>query len=304
MTAPSTVLQLSEAVDLGHAWVQRLADDRGIRVLFIKGPSLHRQGLRPARVSGDVDVLVDPERFAEFCTAVLDSGWTERDGNLISTLTTLHSMTFVRKDWPCDIDAHSFFPGFLAPPATVFAHLWERRTSMPFAHVPCAAADRVAGVLILALHSLRSTATQSRHADELAQLRALALTEQERMDAAALALATGSASTLETVWPLLGVEVAPPPSERDSEELRAWRERVDSGSHGAYFWFVALRKAGWRRRVAILGRALWPTRHDLLVTRPEVVDTFAGRTRGRLQRFGRGIRSLPRAIRTLVRHRR
>lgn len=300
MTRPSVVLRLDEAVELGHAWVQEAAAGRGIRVLFIKGPALHRHGLRDERVSADVDVLVEPARFAELCQAILAAGWTERPGMFISERTTLHSKTYLREGWPCDLDVHDFYPGFLADPADVFDALWERRVTLDFAHRACDAPDRIGALLILALHSLRGTTRQVRHADELEQLLRISLTDDERVDAAALALATGSAATLETVLPRLGVQVAPPPAELSSRELREWRERVASGAYGAYFWFLAFRRAPWPERPMIVWRAFWPTRRDLLVARPETVDTVGGRARARAGRLGRGIRSLPRALRAIV----
>ena len=57
-----TELALDEAVPLAHALVDRVAVDHDVRVLFIKGPAAAGQGLRPARPSVDVDVLVDPSR--------------------------------------------------------------------------------------------------------------------------------------------------------------------------------------------------------------------------------------------------
>ncbi|WP_243075649.1 nucleotidyltransferase family protein [Microbacterium sp. SS28] len=295
--AAATILRLDEAVDLGHAWLQSLADERGIRILFLKGPALHRHGLRAPRTSSDVDVLVEPARFADFCADVLAAGCTERDAILISELTTLHSRTFVRDGWPCDIDVHSFYPGFLADPAVAFGALWRRRVAMEFAHRACTVPDRVSGVLVLALHSLRGASIQERHGDELQQLVAIELTDQERSDVAALALATGSAATLETVLPRLGIEVAAPAGEESSDELRRWRERVAAGSHGAYFWISAFLTAPPAQRPRIALRALWPTRRDLLIARPDTVDSLSGRTRARLARMGRGIRWLPRALR-------
>lgn len=304
MTGSHVVLRLDEAVELGHAWVQAVADERGIRVLFIKGPALHRHGLRPERTSADVDVLVEPARFAELCDAILADGWTERPGVFISHRTTLHSTTFLRDDWPCDLDVHGFFPGFLADPADVFEALWARRTRMEFAHRACDVPDRVSGILVLALHSLRGASIQARHADELEHLTTITLTDQERADAASLALATGSAATLERVLPRLGIHVEAPAAELASTQLREWRERVDSGSYGAYFWLLAFRRANWSGRALIVWRAFWPTRADLLIARPETVDTPPGRLHARVRRWGRGIRSLPSALRAIAANRR
>lgn len=299
---PSTAtLHLGEAVELGHAWLQSLADEHGIRALLIKGPALHRHGLRAPRTSADVDLLVEPARFAEFCELLFEAGWRERPGVLIAQLTSLHSRTFLHDGWPCDVDVHSLYPGFLADPADAFDALWVRRVEMQFAHRACAVPDRAGGILMLALHSLRGATVQDRHAAELEQLVAADLTDDERADVAALAVATGSAATLEAVLPRLGVHVEAPLDESRSDDLKRWRQRVAAGSHGSYFWLSAFRDAPLAQRPWIAFRAVWPTRRDLLVARPETVDTLAGRMRARFARLGRGIRSLPRGLRAVTR---
>ena len=294
---------MDEAVALGHAWVQRLADDSGIRILFLKGPALHRYGLRAQRSSSDVDVLVDPRGFAALCRALTDAGWHERASTFLTPRMSVHSRTLLRDDWPCDIDVHSHFPGFLGAPEDVFEALWARRATMDFAHRPCDVPDRAASVIVLALHSLRGTVRQSRHANELDHLAEVSLTAAERAEIAALVRLTGSTATLESVLPRLGVDARPTAEELAAPELRRWRQRVASGSHGAYFWLDALRRGAGDERVLIVWRAVWPTRVDLLLSRPEVVDTVPGRLRGRIARWGRGIRSLPGAVRAIARHR-
>jgi len=291
-------IRLDEAVDLAHAWLQQAADAHGIRVLFIKGPALHRQGLRSARVSGDVDVLVEPAGFRDFCTHLADVGWRQRDAMLLSEFTTLHSKTYLREGWPCDIDVHSYYPGFLGDPSVVFESLWARRMPLEFAHQPCLVPDRVAGVLILALHSLRGTVTQERHAAELTELLTVELTEVERMQLADLAAATGSTQTLQAVLPRLGVDLPASP-DGTIPGLREWRERLEAGSVGAYQWFVAFRRSQGLAKLRILWRAIWPTDHDLLIARPEIPDAFWPKLRGRVARWGRGLRSLPRAVRAI-----
>ncbi|GEP47107.1 hypothetical protein MSA03_06150 [Microbacterium saccharophilum] len=217
---------------------------------------------------------------------------------LLSELTTLHSKTYLRDGWPCDIDVHSHYPGFLGDPAEAFEALWARRTTLDFAHQSCLVPDRVAGVLILALHSLRGTVMQERHAAELKELLAVELTELERVQLADLAAATGSAETLRTVLPRLGVDL-PASADQAPHGLREWRERVDAGSVGAYQWFVALRRSHGRAKLRVLWRAIWPTDHDLLIARPEIPDAFWPKVRGRIARWPRGLRSLPRAVRAI-----
>lgn len=280
-----------------------LAEDLGIRALLIKGPTLQLQGLRLAHTSADTDLLVEPNHFVEMCDAILAGGWDERPNLLIGELTTRHSRTFLRDGWPCDIDVHSFFPGFLNDPAAVFDSLWSARTTLDFAHQSRAVTSRAGSALILALHSLRGTEQQDRHAAELDYLHRVEFSNEERAAIATLAQATGCVATLSEVLPRLGVVVEPSASELAAPELREWRERIDSGSFGAYFWLLAFRHTRGADKARILWRAVWPTDHDLLVARPEIVDAFWSKMRGRADRFGRGIRSLPRAVRAIWKNR-
>ena len=86
-----TPLHLDEANELLTAWAQRLAEARGIRLLAIKGRVLGDDGLRPPRTSADVDILLDPARFDDFCDAAVAAGWEEFPSTFASTHFTLHS---------------------------------------------------------------------------------------------------------------------------------------------------------------------------------------------------------------------
>lgn len=296
---PALALSLRSGVELAHAWVQDVADGLGIRVLFIKGPTLSRQGLRAERTSSDVDVLVEPAGFDRMCDEILSRGWRERPSPLIGRLTSVHSRAFLHDRWPCDLDVHRHYPGMLADPGAAFDALWAERESGEFAHRPCAVPSRVSNIIVLALHSLRGTERQARHASELTALETIALTPAERASLADMAMRTGTTVTLAEVFQRMGVAVPVDPHESTSTAAHRWRERVNSGSFGSYFWFAALRDARGVERARIAARAVWPTRSDLLLSRPETVDTTVGRTAARVRRWARGARSLPRALRVM-----
>ena len=297
-------LSLEEAVELAHAWVQAMADSVGARTLLIKGPALFAQSLRASRVSSDVDVLVHPADFEEMCAALHSRGWRERPAPFISSYTSTHSRTYIHERWPCDIDLHRFYPGFLADPVTTFETLWTRRVQMWFAHHQCTAADRLGNLMVLALHSLRGQSKQGRYVSEARALASASLTEGERDDLKGLAIATGSTATLESVLADLGVEVEASDAELTSRELREWHERVDVGAYGSYFWLWLLRRSGWRNRAEILWRAVWPSDDDMRLARADFGSGPRSLNRERFRRWSRGVVTVPRAALTIWRHRR
>lgn len=292
---------MGEAVDLAHAWAQSMAAAGSFRVLFIKGPALHRRGLRTERSSYDVDVLVAPDDFGRACQALERAGWVERDSGILMQTISHHSRTFISPAWPCDMDVHTYFPGFLADPATVFEALWERRETLTFAEQPCTTTDRVSSALILALHSLRSTKKDPRHNRELAELFDASFTTGELAAMAALASLTGSAEALDEVLSSFGIHVWPSDHAVDLQTLRTWRIRTDASSAGpgTYVWLRALRSAPLRRKPAVLRAALWPSDRDLRLIRPGVSDDPRRMNAIRRKRLTGALADLPRFLRAL-----
>ncbi|KQP97452.1 MULTISPECIES: nucleotidyltransferase family protein [unclassified Rathayibacter] len=298
-------LDIRSAVLLLHGWISAVSEKHGYRALFIKGPGLRFLGLREDHVSADVDVLVDPASFEEFCSRLEASGWSQRRITFAGARYTEHSRTFIHPSWPCDIDAHRFFPGFLASEHVVFDELWERRIPMEIADRVCTIPDRAGSMLILGLHALRSRADNPRHARELSyMIEHTALDADQRIDLADLARRTGAESTLAEV--LLAVGATPSaqaPTKDDpatAAALRAWNHRVASGASTGYMWTSIIRRQrGWQRLVTI-GHALWPERADLLRMRPGTPDTVAGRSIARIRRLAAGAPAVRQAVATLL----
>ena len=69
-----------------------------------------------------------------------------------SSSTPFH---YIHDEWPCDLDIHYTFPGFLAPDEVVFEALWKRRATVRIAHWPVPCADFFGQATIVGLHSLR-----------------------------------------------------------------------------------------------------------------------------------------------------
>ncbi|CAN5591769.1 hypothetical protein BH10ACT5_BH10ACT5_21570 [soil metagenome] len=292
---PSIELRLDEAVALATAWAASLGDAAGIRVLILKGDALAQMGLRQPRVSADVDVLIEPSRFDDYCALLTSAGWTERELPFISSRVSPHSITYVSHGWPCDIDVHSYFPGFLNDPQQVFHELWGRSQQLSFARFKVRVPDRISSILIAALHSLRDGAVSTRSASDLSELLSTDLTDAERTELSDIARRTGCDGSLEAFLSELGLDVSPTPSRALSE----WRSRVASASRGAYPWIMLWRSSRWRDRPMIAVRAIWPTDTDILLAHPTVPRRFWPILEARARRLGRGVRGLPLSVRAL-----
>lgn len=296
-------LKLDEAVALCTAWLQREARIRDIRVIVLKGDVLTRQGLRLPHASADVDLLVEPGRIDDFVSGLESNGWREFDGTFASEQFTSHSTTLRREGWPNSIDVHSSWPGFLESPADVFETLWTRRVPMEFAHRACDAPDRMANVLMLALHSLRGTTAQRRHQTELEGILQLELTAEEISDLGDLAVKTGCTAPLRAVLPQLGVHLDVSRANLRGAAYLEWhRKIVQTHTDGrTASWLIELGRAPWRRKPLILRHGIWPTDRDLLAEHPEVRDRPAPKVWARVVRLARGVKQLPRVVPALRR---
>jgi hypothetical protein len=298
---PSVSLALNEAVALCTAWSQQAARARSIRLLVLKGSALTRQGLREPHSSSDVDLLIEPACVLDFIDCLLAAGWTEFPDTFASKKFVLHSRTFRREGWPNSIDVHAFWPGFLSPAGDVFETLWARRVSVEFGHLECDVPDRLANLLMLALHSMRGTAREARHARELQGVLEMTLTPEERTQTALLAVETGCRVPLREVLPRMGVPVEVTHEELRSVQYLEWHRKVAHAQGRTASWLLELRHAAWRRKPLILRHGVWPTDRDLLAEHAEVSDRFTAKVWARIMRLIRGLGQLPRVIPALRR---
>lgn len=298
---PTRDLRLDEANELLAAWVAARAAALGIRALLLKGRPLADDGLREPRVSSDVDLLVEPARFDEYCAALEAAGWHEFPSTFASDRFTVHSRAFRREGWPNSLDVHRDYPGFLREPAVTFDALWAQRRTARFAHQPVETPSRAANALVLALHSLRGTHLQPRHAHELARLRTVAFTPAERDELAATAHATGATLPLADVLAGWGVTPIADASLAGSAREVEWRRKVAESRGVTASWLLLIRDAPWREKPRIVRHAVWPTRADYAVFYPEIPDRLGPQVWARVRRWGRGIRSLPGVLRALRR---
>lgn len=294
----SEELRLEEAVDLGYAVATRAGTDVGVRVLAIKGPILALQGLRSHSSSVDIDVLVEPGGFDQLRARLEAVGW--HDDGVYDTpgIVPIHSVNHRHPSWPCELDVHHWFPGFLADPAEVFDVLWERRTVVSLAGVELPVPDPVAHAALAALHYLRDAATAwgQTKVEDLAA-RVSRWDERQLRDLSDLAADTGAAEPLQ---PFLRRVGAPPvtSTRRLAISPQDWQMRSQAETRDVLPWLVELGRLPWRRRPAYLVRALWLTdRHFQHSQAREKAGSGSRRAvlAARWRRLKRGLRALPAA---------
>lgn len=291
-----TRLERAEANELASGIALEAAKISDARPLFVKGTSLTYHRLRPDRVSADVDVLVEPTKVDTFLAKLAEFGWHPRLGEYNDFPVRHHSVTVIHDDWPCDIDVHRRFPGFLADPVVAFEELWRRRQSMHVAGHDVPITDYSSSAVIMALHSVRSTVDNPRHTSELVRLIEISREwdDQQRADIAAVAARTGATRALQDVLPLLGVTARPDEVAIDDEALQAWQLRVTGQETPLRIWLrYASEGVGVRDTLGRIWRALWPAEDFFLATHPEAVGSPNW---GRLRRLARNIARAPGAL--------
>ncbi|MDE8585934.1 nucleotidyltransferase family protein [Arthrobacter sp. NQ4] len=296
MTYPGheTQLRISEGVLLGHALVARIADALGIRVFFIKGPASVLQGLRQAKVSGDVDVYVDPSRIDILLQALRERGWHRRPLEPDNKTFPNHSITLHHSEWPCCIDVHFRFPGMERASDDCFEALWANTVHMQLAGQRLRVPTKALGILFLALHALRSRELPACQ-QELEYLALLTRRESQAETLLVLSSATGALAAvrpfLESLLPEANALVWPEPS-------LEWRNRVAAQEPGSAR-IIAIVQAPWTEKPNMLWRALFP-RAEVFLSLDIYADmSVLGRLNQHRARWVRFLCAVPRLIRDL-----
>ncbi|MCC7128587.1 MAG: nucleotidyltransferase family protein [Microbacteriaceae bacterium] len=291
-------LLANEAIDLAYALSAHASAANGIRLLAIKGIANTFHKLRPPRTPNDVDVLVEPDRHAEFIEILERRGWQSHGEIADPHAFAGHAVMMHHELWPRTIDVHRYFPGFLESPAAVFDRLWQSRIATSAAGREVLIPGRAASILILALHSKRASG-RFRANRELSGLiqDSENLTGEDRAELAELAVATGANWTLRDVLRKLKVSLEPLSPDSEPALLKEWEVLVSSGFAPADVWLSKFASSNWKSRPAVLWRAIWPSSHDLRVAHPETGRGRRGEFVARIRRWGRGIKAAPRALR-------
>ncbi len=216
----------------------------GVQALAIKGPTFAELGVRLLRGSSDVDVLIDPALQHETLDALRSDGWREWAPAKLYEPFGAHSITLEHDAWPCSLDVHWRFPGFLAEPADVFDLLWAGRTEVEVAHQSVATPSRPHALAIETLHILRESSPDTEEAVVAAILRAMPrpLDAGELQALVELLGPSGSTETLATLARLAGLQASAGPEDgANGAALRAWKNRQRSSAAPLAWWFTELR---------------------------------------------------------------
>jgi hypothetical protein len=250
-------LATSEARDVLAAVVAHVAEDAGLDVLLIKGPTLSAHRLRGERAWGDVDVLVRPQHARAFRHELSALGWEAFNETPDYPLVTLpHAITLIHPRWHTEVDVHTFLPGSYAEATTTFDRLWDDRVSIELAHQPVLCTGRIGSALVAALNLAR-TAANPRAQDEMRQW-IEAVSDWPDADRTALSTLAAECRAADVLAPLFdGARV--PSSGRGAltqPEWNDWNDRVRQEERDGYLWVAAIRRAPAWKKPGLAIRAL------------------------------------------------
>ncbi|WP_050668409.1 nucleotidyltransferase family protein [Luteipulveratus halotolerans] len=242
-----TAFSISEAVELAYGLVAREAEALGVRVLGLKGPAAARQGFRERGPSTDADLLVDG-RAEPVVQALRDLGWRTRVQSPAPRFFPDHSVELYHPRWPCDIDLHTFYPGFFEDPDVVFERLWESRETVELAGRAVDVPSRAGQALVIAVHAARTPDRPRSRSDRRRIVTMLRDDAAMRAEFASLATTFRSDQVLENLWAEIGVPVS---GDLHPAEQLAWDRLLAGGGRStAFHLYVALSTGGLRHRIS------------------------------------------------------
>ncbi len=271
---------MSPLHEMIYALVHSVAREHGIEIVFIKGPVLHRQGLRDKEHSGDIDVLVDPRRILELQEALAVWGWnvhlTMWDGTELS-----HSITLEPAQWGCEIDLHRRFPGVGLGDQEAFGRVHGTAGEVVFASVTARVAAPLVNGLFAALHLARPLPPGHRPRDDEHD-DPVAILQRCGTPVIGLAQRFGADAALEAhlreAFPQERIVVTSP-----LPFNWVWLRQPTR----ARYYLFALGHASWHEKPGLAARILWPTRRVAFDSSRSAGLRESSSVRARLSRFKR-----------------
>lgn len=272
----------SPSHELVYAVVANVAREHGIRCVFVKGPALHRQGIRDRDHSGDVDVWCDPRRWEDLIVALEPYGWRREPDPWFGTPVN-HSATLVPGDWGCEIDVHRRIPGMTLDDLAAFDAVLSDTVTEIHAGVPVVFPAPAPHAVIAALHAARPEIGRGPRTARSIEASADLLRRAPQSLEAVRRLGAFPAleAEIELLAPAGTVAPLPGGSPRD------WAWRSESSRVRAYF--SALREQRPTARMRLLLRLLWPPADVTIESARRAGEPTDDVLRARLRRLVRGI---------------
>ncbi|WP_223253147.1 nucleotidyltransferase family protein [Arthrobacter sp. AFG7.2] len=269
-----------------------MAENLGIRAFFIKGPACVIQGLRAPKSSNDVDVFVAPSDLEHILQGLRERGWRARPADPDSRTFPQHSVTLHHPEWPCCIDVHFRFPGMERPATDCFEVMWARTEDLKLAGQKVRVPSKALGILILALHALRSAHLPACR-QELEFLSEL--TKQQSHLSAILDMTTATGS-LAAMRPFLENLLSKGPALEWPQPSVEWRNRLMSKEPGSAR-LLAIVQARWPDKPKMLSRAVFPRPEVFLSGNIYADMSLRGQLLQHRARWGRFLKSIPQVMR-------
>jgi hypothetical protein len=276
---------LSPFHELVYALLSKVAAANSVDIIFIKGPTLHAQGLRDREHSGDVDCWVRPGSEVSLAKAMSEWGWSPAFSAFTGT-PVLHSLTLRAGQWGSAVDVHSWFPGMAIDPQSAFERVCDMSEQREFAGVVVRTPRRSVHAVISALHDVRpvlgreaGSAQNERAAETIARA-------GEEVVATSRLLASDYAlsEALQLAFPHRPIDVTGAAVPRD------WLWRSQSSPRRAYV--EALKLIPPHERPKVLLRVIWPTPQSLRAGPLGAGSPGVPIWRLRLRRLKHGVRML------------
>lgn len=278
------------------ALLAHLTREAGIDALVIKGLATEHHGLRPPRISGDVDLLVRPREVARCIALLAEHGWHPAGPRLPK-----HAAAFIHPQWSCSLDLHEYFPGLLVEPDDAFDQLWAERTEAHIAHQRVACPGYLGTTMVQAVNALRTPGPRDDDLEFLIQHWSNeSATALEQLTAFAAELA--ATATAGPFFSALGAVVEPTGTDRAG--WLEWQLRMEVADHPGIMWFHMLSQLPVRRWPLMLRHAARLDDNSMQGYARSHLGGAQPLWRARLKRLGRKLPVLPRTAWTYAQVRR
>lgn len=278
--------------ELVYAVTAHVAAELGVRTVFIKGPSLHCQGLREREHSADVDVWCEPARAEELVRALAAWGWRRSPDPWFGTPVP-HSTTMSPETWGCEIDVHRRVPGLTLDDASAFEAVSASCMTMEYAGTEVRIPSRDVHAVLAAVNVVRPAIGERGRSVDASTAAVRMLTAAGGTLGSARALGAVPALRRE-LTEVFGAEATAGSAASTPRDWH-WRGRPDT----AHAYLAALRTLPILRRPRALVRLLWPDDDVALASARRAGDPTDDPRRARLRRLARGLRAWVRGRRTV-----